>query len=113
MQLHIDSLLTAYDQDMTLVLELVDLFTEDCPARVAAIAKAIAAGDARALQAAAHSIKGALAALNLEPLVQIARDLEAVGRSGDLTSADPLFARLRGELDTLIAESAELRRTMA
>lgn len=112
LQLDRESLLAAYDHDTALVLELLELFAQDCPARLAAIGDAMAARDPRELQASAHALKGALSAFGVEPVVQTARDLEALGRANDLASADPVFARLRTEVEELVAAFAELRRTM-
>lgn len=58
-------------------------------------------GDAAALAATAHRLKGASANVSAERLREIAAELERIGRSGDPAPASPLIARLRDEFARL------------
>jgi HPt (histidine-containing phosphotransfer) domain-containing protein len=102
------AVLATFEQDEELVRELLALFVEDCPGRMAAIAAAVSAGDAAALRVAAHTLKGALSVFGPVRAVKTARDLEAIGLAGDLTRADAVVARLGTETTDLLDHFGEI-----
>ena len=59
--------------------DVVRLFLEDCPVRLAAIRAAITAGDMEALRTAAHALRGAAGTLSASGLVEAASVLERIG----------------------------------
>ncbi|HVO76945.1 MAG TPA: Hpt domain-containing protein, partial [Candidatus Bathyarchaeia archaeon] len=65
-------------------LELLDLFVQTSVSDLAAIAKAVASGDAPGAVAASHSIKGAAANLGLTDISAEARTIEERSREGRL-----------------------------
>jgi two-component system, sensor histidine kinase and response regulator len=77
------------------------IFLADAPRRLAQIKRAIAAGDAKALRAAAHALKGA--ASNFTPLgaTETALELQQIGDAGEMTEAPAVLERLEAELRTL------------
>ena len=90
--------------------ELVEMFLDDTPMRLASIREAVEVSDAKALEAAAHSLKSSCGNLGAIKLADLCRDLERLGREGQLEGASSLskqstdeFARvhdaLRAELD--------------
>lgn len=81
--------------------ELLDLFLEDVPQRVAELRSAIEAGDAARVASAAHSIKGAAANLSAMPVRETAYALETRGRGADLSGAPQLLAQLEAEIERL------------
>jgi len=92
--------------DADFLLELVRVFTTDSAATLDAIAAALGAGDASAIEYGAHRLKGSLGALAALAACDAARRLEATGKAGDLVGAarawDVLqreLARLRPELE--------------
>jgi CheY-like chemotaxis protein len=84
-----------------LFAKLVRLFLEDCPARMRAMRRAIAAGDGEALREAAHALKGAAASFAAAPVVEAARQLELQGKSGDLHGSLATYDGLTRELQRL------------
>lgn len=82
-----------------LVTELVELFVGDVPARLDALAGAIANGDPEALVRAAHSLKGSSATMGAVGMAELCRRLETHGRAGDVTSAAPVLALLQEEFE--------------
>ena len=80
--------------DDALMVELVELFLEDLPARLAAIRQAILEHHAQALYAAAHALKGAATTLSTDALANVAGELEQLGASGDMTAATAASDRL-------------------
>lgn len=91
-----------------IVIELLTLFLADAPARLAAVAAAQRAGDARGLQRGAHGLKGAAAnigALRLQALCHRLEDLGRLGEPGDSMIVQSLheeFEILRGEITRLL-----------
>jgi PAS domain S-box-containing protein len=75
--------------------ELIDLYLSDLPGRLAELERAVAAGDAPAVQRAAHTLKGSSANLGAR---RVATDCEAIerdARSGSLARAAELLARVQ------------------
>jgi two-component system sensor histidine kinase/response regulator len=81
--------------DVDLFADVIGLFLEDCPARVAAIKAAIDEGDAVALSAAAHVLKGVAANLSAAGLFEAAQTLERLGAESRLEPAKPRGADCR------------------
>ena len=67
--------------------KMVRLFLEDCPARMRAMRRAIAAGDGEALREPAHALRGAAANFAAAPVVEAAQRLELQGKNSDLSQS--------------------------
>ena len=91
--------------DSALLSEVIQLFLEDCPIRVAAIRAAIDVRDADAICNEAHALKGAASNLSAVSLFETAEILEQLGRDHRFDAADAACRRLSDEaahvLDTL------------
>lgn len=70
--------------DEDLLREIAELFISDYPRCIDEIRDAVNSGDARALELAAHGLKGAVSNFAAEPARLAAHHLEDIGRSGDL-----------------------------
>lgn len=70
-----------------------DLFTE--------IGHAVEARDARALERAAHTLKGSVGNFGADAAFQAAFQLEKMGRSGNLTGVDEAYHALETEMERL------------
>lgn len=95
--------------DDALVEEVIQLFLDDCPVRMAALAAAIDARDAGTVRRAAHAIKGGASNFFASEVVNAAAALEAMGASGDLTGVNELARRLDTEMRRLVTAMTELR----
>jgi HPt (histidine-containing phosphotransfer) domain-containing protein/CheY-like chemotaxis protein len=87
--------------DQNLLRELLDAFLQDCPRLLGEIRDAIQAGDATALNEAAHSLKGMLAFFEVHSVTAAALRLEALGREGNLSEAMAAFRDLEKETTRL------------
>jgi two-component system sensor histidine kinase/response regulator len=91
--------------DRALLSEVIQVFLEDCPIRVAAIRAAIDVRDADGLCREAHALKGAAGNLSAVSLFETAEILEQLGRVHRFDAADAACRRLADEaahvLDTL------------
>ena len=102
--------MTDVDGDAELLAELATLFLEDCTRRMSAIRAAISQGDARALEAAAHALKGALGNFTSDGPLEAARRLETMGREGQLNGAEEAFAHLQEGIRHLSQTLLDLRK---
>lgn len=85
------------DEELTMTREVVGLFLADAPARLQAMADAVAAGDAQALAKAAHALKGAAGNVGALALQEAAASLETDAKAGVPPDA---AQRLAGAWDT-------------
>ena len=81
-----------------LVVELIDLYAEDAPRRLAAIRSAWAARDLAALRRAAHGLKGSSASLGARQVEILCEELERLSDQELLQEGEMLLARLEREL---------------
>lgn len=94
--------------DTELLQEVARLFLDDCPNAMAMIRNAVEAGDPKALERAAHNLKGAVANFGAEATVHAALQLEEIGRSGRMEEVAAAFQTLEAALDRLTPELTAL-----
>lgn len=87
--------------DRELAGALAALFLEHLPAQLDEVRRAVAAGDAAAVDRTAHALKGSVANFCAEPASRAAQRLELLGHTGDLTEAAATLRTLERELDRL------------
>jgi two-component system, sensor histidine kinase and response regulator len=88
--------------------ELLELFRADYPNQMRLAREAVAENDAHALQEVGHALKGALGNLAAPAASRIAREIESMGRSGDMTLAGHRVAELEEELGRVISTLKDL-----
>jgi two-component system sensor histidine kinase/response regulator len=101
--LDVQALLARLDGDTALLAEMVELFITDCPARLRAIREAIARGDSRSLESAAHALKGSVGNFLAKEAQQAAWKLEMLGQQADLSHAEEACQALEAEVRRLNA----------
>ena len=79
------------------ITELVDTYCTETPELIVSLQNAYKDQDSETFRRAAHSIKSSSASLGAMRLSEQARQLEMIGKSGDLSEA-------AGQLDNLEAE---------
>jgi two-component system sensor histidine kinase/response regulator len=87
--------------DTDLLGELVALFLEDCPRLVGAVREALARNDAKALERAAHALKGTLSNFAAVAATAAALRLEQMGHGDNLAQAGEACAALEAEIERL------------
>ncbi len=97
-----DSMMRRFGGDEHLVNEVIHLFLEDCPKRLAAIKSAVAARDADLIRTTAHALKGAAGNLSEGSLFEAAHVLERLGAEGRLDAAEAAWRRLSLEASATI-----------
>jgi HPt (histidine-containing phosphotransfer) domain-containing protein len=90
--------------DRALALEILHLFLEECPLRVAAIRAAVQQGDAQGIRAASHRLKGSAGYLRAAFVVDAAARLELIGHEGRLAEAAAALEQLDDAVAQLVPE---------
>jgi HPt (histidine-containing phosphotransfer) domain-containing protein len=96
--------------DMELLLELFDIFTEDFPGKGRAIRAAFDKGDASAFQMVAHGLKGATGNISAKLMHETCVELDRKGKEGDIFSTKPLLDKLDAQFVELTAEINRLKK---
>jgi two-component system, sensor histidine kinase len=96
------ALLNRLSGDTTLMREIIHVFLEDCPTRLAAISDAITLRNPEALRAAAHALKGAAGNLSATRLFYAADVLERIGAAARMDAAEGAWRQLSVESSELI-----------
>ena len=86
---------------------LIDIYLEDIPHDLQAVRTAVATGDARGLEQAAHAIKGSSLNLGANPLAALVGDMERLARAGSMERAAALVPALEAEYDRVAATLAD------
>jgi PAS domain S-box-containing protein len=76
---------------------LISVFLEDSAKRLEALRGAVASGDAKALERAAHALKGASGNMGVRRIRALCLHLEAIGKSGAVSRAEELMEALERE----------------
>jgi CheY-like chemotaxis protein len=88
--------------DQSLFDDVVALFLEDCPLRLAAIKAAVEARDGDAIRKTAHTLKGAAGNLAAGGLFEAARVLERLGAESRFDAAEGAWRRLSAEASAVL-----------
>jgi signal transduction histidine kinase/CheY-like chemotaxis protein len=89
--------------DEQLFQDVMRIFLEESERHLAKLRRAIAEGQAEVIEKAAHSLKGELGYMGAPQVVQKARNLEEMGRRGDVDQAVSLFVALESDLSVLVS----------
>jgi two-component system, sensor histidine kinase and response regulator len=110
---NLPELLERVESDEDLLRELLALFQEDLPWSRAALQTAIAGGDPREIERAAHRLKGMLANLSAKTPASLAAEIESAARAGDtqkipelMATFDPQISAFSAALDAFMASAS-------
>jgi two-component system sensor histidine kinase/response regulator len=84
--------------------DVIRVFLEDLPLRMAAIHDAVSRRDASALGAAAHALKGAAANLSAGGLFEASHVLERIANESHMDAADAAWRQLSVEASHVIEQ---------
>ncbi len=87
------------DTDGEFLRELIDIFLQDTPARIAEVETSISEGDANTLMRAAHTIKGSAGNFGARNFVRLAMEIEHHAKASNLTAASALLPALKSEYE--------------
>ncbi len=89
--------------DEQLFQDVMRIFLDESDRHLTKLRRAIAEGQAEVIEKTAHSLKGELGYMGAPELVQKTRNLEEMGRRGDVEKALSLFADLEPDLSALVS----------
>jgi two-component system, sensor histidine kinase and response regulator len=104
-----ESLRRATGDNDKIARSLVKTFLADAPRKMSALRRAISKKDAELLATVAHSLKGSLALVGAQKAAGTARNLQAMGRLGNLNGAAAEFRVLESEFIALRRELLALQ----
>jgi len=99
----LSSALEAVDGDKDLFMEIAELFLDGLTDSIAGIQDGIARSDAKAVEQAAHSLKGSVGNFGARRAYEIAYRLEVLGRNGELAESEDAISELEKEFRDLEA----------
>jgi HPt (histidine-containing phosphotransfer) domain-containing protein len=94
--------------DPAFLRELIELFLQDVPQRIAELEQSIAKGDATLLTRAAHTIKGSCSNFGAAGLAEVALKMEHQGKTNSFTEAKATLPDLRAEFTLVDAALRKL-----
>lgn len=89
--------------DRRLLRELVGVFVEEAPGRLAELKRGAAARDATTVERVAHSLKGSAGLLGAASLLAACAELEERAVAKRVDGVADLVARVEGELERVLA----------
>ena len=105
------TLLDAVGGDPEFLVELLDEFFKDAPAQFRAMEEALSSANAEVFRRAAHSMKSNSANFGATTLSNLFKQLEELGKNGDLDHAASVFVEAEAEyqrvkpvLETVVKE---------
>jgi two-component system, sensor histidine kinase and response regulator len=100
--------LARVEGDVELLRELIELFLDDSAKLLSEVRESVVHGDEKALERAAHRLKGSLGTLGAQATFDLAQRLEEMGRDGNLVNAKTALDRLEKEIERLTSTLATL-----
>jgi HPt (histidine-containing phosphotransfer) domain-containing protein len=92
------------DDDDAFLKDIIGIFLEDTPQRIAELKQCLTAYDQPKFTRAAHSIKGSASNLGANQVRLVAEQIEHQSRNSGLTGIEPLITKLEGEFAIAKAE---------
>lgn len=99
------------DANPDLLKKVINIYLDEFEKLFEALKQAVASGDANALRAAAHSLKSSSANIGAVKMSTLCRDLEDMGRTNSLETAECLLADIVSESDKVRKALDEERRS--
>ena len=106
------ALLADFGGNSALMAEVIRVFLSDAPAQMEALRTAVAAGDAAAIAAAAHALKGSVGLFSKGAAYEAARTLEYAARAGELADLRNSYTRILDDLSRVTEDLKALLSTL-
>ncbi len=89
------------DGEGAILAEVIGIFFEETPHHLDGLRKALSAQDAAELARVAHAFKSASGNVGATSVVKLCRELERIGRSGELADAPQLLREIEQQVDAV------------
>jgi HPt (histidine-containing phosphotransfer) domain-containing protein len=103
-------LLTMLGGEFSNLVQLIDSFLEDAPKLLAELDQFISSGDAGGVRRVAHGLKSNGADFGARKFSALCKELEVMGKSGDLEGAEDLYSLIATEFEQAVIALAGIRR---
>ena len=108
----LDEVLERVQNDRDLLLELIQIFLDDCAQKIGILKTAVEMKNFQQAREIAHSLKGASANISAKKVSAVFSTLEQMAKNNDLADADVLLAQLDSHLKELEVYFTELKRNL-
>jgi two-component system sensor histidine kinase/response regulator len=108
-----DEVMERVDGDIELLMDMVELFIDDCPKLMSNIKNAIEKKDSNELKRSSHTLKGSVSNFSADSVFDIALELEFMGRNNDMSNAEKAYTNLEREIERLMKAFDVLRKEFA
>ena len=95
--------------DQAFLIEFIDTFLKGVPKMLGEMKQSLDDGNAEGLRRAAHTFKSNTAALGAARLSELCKELEHLGKSGELDDAPDKVAQVQQELEPVKSALASMR----
>jgi HPt (histidine-containing phosphotransfer) domain-containing protein len=92
---------TQMGDDPALIIEIIDLFFEECARQIPQIKRALATGRYEEVSKLAHTMKGSFSSLHAPQARSISHDLESSAKLQDLPECERTLAALEQSIDSI------------
>jgi HPt (histidine-containing phosphotransfer) domain-containing protein len=94
-----------FDNDMTTIRDLLQMFVESLPDVSSRLETAIKAGDMESTYRIAHEMKGSCSNMGAAPLADMAKEIESMTRVGQMewSQANVLYGKMPAEIERIRA----------
>ena len=106
------ALLADFGGNSALMADVIRVFLSDAPAQMETLRAAVADGDAAAIAAAAHALKGAVGLFSKGDAYEAARTLEHAARAGELADVSARYTRILDGLSRVTEDLDALLSTL-
>jgi CheY-like chemotaxis protein len=103
------ALLDGVGGEASLLVNLIDVFLDDCPRLLARIRRAISQQRVESFRQATHAFKGSISNFGQTRAYEAVRRLEAKGKTSSLRGAEKAFLRLKEEMAPFQQSLKDLR----
>ena len=100
----LNNLLESVGGDREFLQELVETFFSDSPEQFSALKTALNTGDAEVFRRAAHSMKSNSASFGAMSLSDLFKQLEEIGKSGEIANGSDLLADAEAAYEQAVKE---------
>ena len=106
---NLEEFLERVQDDKELLLELLDIFSEDYVGKRKALQEAVEKNDFEEIKSISHSLKGASGNISAKTLRAIFLQFEEMGKIKDVSSAQEKFDALDKEYEELLKRFKEIK----
>ncbi len=108
--LDLPEVLERVQDDWELLLELIEIFLEDCPQKLLALKSAAENKDFNQIKEVSHALKGSSANLAAKRINALFIQIENMGKSQDVTGFPETLQQAQGEIERLRGYLVELKK---